>query len=59
MSDHATFDNIIKYVEKSQARKIIVEGTRTADKGGKLMSHLTNIGFDAYCRPEPVFTRNV
>ena len=55
MSDHATFENIIKYVKKSQARKIIVEGTRTADKGGKLMSHLTNLGFDAVCRPEPVF----
>ena len=58
MSDHATFDNIIRYVKESQAKKIIVEGTRTR-LAAKLTSHLTELGFDAYCRPEPVFQENV
>ena len=51
---------IIKYVEKSQAKKIIVEGSGERSKlGVKLTSHLTNLGFDAYCRPEPIFWKNV
>jgi predicted metal-dependent RNase len=54
MSNHATFENIIKYIEKSEATKIIVEGTRTK-LGAKLTSHLTDLDFDAVCKPEPVF----
>ena len=57
MSDHAQFDDIIEYVRKSGAKKIVVEGSGKRSRlGVKLTSYLKDKGFDAFCRPTPQFT---
>ena len=58
LSDHAQLDEIVEYVRKSGAKKIIVEtsGTR-ASWGLSLKSHLNDEGFDAHCRPTPLFLK--
>ena len=58
MSKHAQFEEIIEYVRKSGAKQIIVENTRT-EQAIKLENGLRQNGFNAICRPKPVFNKNV
>ena len=57
MSQHAQFDEIIEYVRNSGAKQIIVENTRTG-LGLKLENNLREKGFNAVCRPEPIFVKS-